>query len=159
MGRQGVALDAAARADAAAEYIVGVQVVSTLEGRRVVRAGHAPSSNSLLLPLAPSCPQASPTATLVLPLPSLSLPPSFSLLLICPSFSLHTSLSPSLSPLPMSLHLPCLSSHLTLLALSLVSLSSVPRCPSFPPLCLSECSFPHASFPLSPLSLPWPGGS
>lgn len=41
VGGQREALDAAARADAAADHVVGVQVVSTLENGWGVRAGQA----------------------------------------------------------------------------------------------------------------------
>lgn len=114
VGGQRVALDAAARADTAAEHIVGVQVVSTLEGR-------SGGSGLGVLPVLTLCHfrwfllvrWLLPTATLALPLPSLSLPPSFSQPLTCPSFFSSIYLFPHLCP-RFLFHLPpCPSSHLT----------------------------------------------
>lgn len=113
VGGQRVALDAAARADAAAEHIVGIQIVSALEGRsggsglgmpprlplpqQACDPPDAPRSYSLLLFSAPPCP-----ARWVLP--SLSVPPSVSL----PAPHVSLFFSPSISFPTLAPHFLCL---------------------------------------------------
>lgn len=112
---QRVALDAAACADAAAEHVVGVQVVSTLEGRCV---SHQVPSGSLLLPLAPPSPPSLPRS-----LPPLSLPPVS--LHLC--FSPISSSSSVFSSIPLSPLCPSISVSLHL-SLSLTLLISLGLC-------------------------------
>lgn len=139
---QRVALDAAACADAAAEHVVGVQVVSTLEGGCVSR--QVPSG-SLLLPLAPPSPPSLPPS-----LPPFSLPSHLAqfsppyLLPQCvpPSVSLHLCLSLTLLiSLCLHLHLSLSLSLLPSLTPSSLSVSVSPflhvySVPVFPSLSL-----------------------
>lgn len=136
VGGQRVALDAAARADAAAEHVVGIQIVSALEGRsggsglgmpprlplpqQACDPPDAPSSYSLLLFPAPPCPARWVLPSLSVP-PSVSLPAPHASPLFSPSISFPTfcvSSSPSLARLPsdpsLLVCLLCLSAPLSL---------------------------------------------